>query len=43
MATPQTPAGHIDEFDAKRLDVQLRKIDLSDSSSHNSIDESVSK
>ena len=43
MATPQIPAGHIDEFDAKRLDIQLRTIDLSDFSSHHSIDESVSK
>jgi hypothetical protein len=43
MFTPQTPDGHIDEFDAKRLDIQLRTVDLSDSSTHPSIDESVSK
>lgn len=43
MTIPKTPAETIDEFDAKRLDIQLRTIDLSDSSSHYSIDESVSK
>ena len=42
-AIPQTPDDHIDEFDAKRLDIQLHTIDLSDSSSHESIDKSVLK
>jgi hypothetical protein len=32
MAIPKTPAKAIDEFDPKRLDVQLRTIDLDDSS-----------
>ena len=32
MATPQIPAGYIDEFNAKRMDIQLRTIDLADTS-----------
>lgn len=43
MNIPKTPAEAIDEFDAKRLDIQLNTIDLSDSSSHHFIDESVLK
>lgn len=43
MAMPQTPDDHVDEFDAKRLDIQLHTIDLIDSSGHESIDKSVLK
>jgi hypothetical protein len=43
IAIPKTPAETMDEFDAKRLDIQLRTIDLSDPSRHHSIDKSVLK
>ncbi len=43
LAIPKTPVETMDEFDVKRLDIQLRTIDLSDSSSHHSIGESVSE
>lgn len=43
IAISKTPAESIDELDAKHLDIQLRTIDLSDPSSHHSIDKSVSK
>jgi hypothetical protein len=43
IAIAKTPAETIDEFDAKRLNIQLRTIDLSDPSSHYSIDKLVLK
>ena len=43
ITTHKTSAETIDEFDAKRLNIQLRTIDLSDPSSHHSIDKSVLK